>query len=53
MFQLCRQTRTMFSTSAASTAAASGVKTRRMSKIHRQALHTDQAPAAVGPYSQG
>lgn len=35
-----------------STAVVSTVKTRRMSKIHRQALHTDQAPAAVGPYSQ-
>jgi len=33
-------------------APASSIKTRRMSKLSREALHTDQAPAAVGPYSQ-
>lgn len=35
-----------------SSGAGSIAKLTKMSKINREALHTDNAPAAVGPYSQ-
>jgi len=41
-----------FSSSSVAKAASKQAKMSSLPKIHREALHTDQAPAAVGPYSQ-
>lgn len=40
----------LFSTSIV--AASKQAKMSSLPKLQREALHTDQAPAAVGPYSQ-
>jgi len=40
------------SSSSTTKTESSPSKTKKMSKISREALHTENAPAAVGPYSQ-
>ena len=42
----------IISSSSVAKAASKQPKMSSLPKIHREALHTDQAPAAVGPYSQ-